>query len=153
MKKITFIIIIIFIIVSCSKNSTNQSNSIPQSNISNESSQKYDFDFTGMSYNVLSGVLFDILIAPEKYVDKTIKVAGQFNTQIHEGKRYFSVIKWDSTGCCPAGIDFIPPENMKFPEDFPENNAEITVCGQMVMMGQGDEESLYLVADKVLLSD
>lgn len=152
MKKISAVLLIILLISGCSKK-TPDFREISEAQEISSHTQNFDFDFTGMSYNVLSGVLFDILVTPEKYKNKTVKVAGNFNTQVHEGKRYFSVIKWDATGCCPAGIDFIPPENMKYPEDFPENDAEITVCGRMILMGQGDEEALYLVADKVLLSD
>jgi len=103
-----------------------------------------------MSYNVLSGVLFDILIDPDKYSDKTLKVTGEFNTQIHEGNRYFSVIKWDATGCCPTGIDFIPPDNMKYPENFPESGSEITVSGQLRYINTGVDESLCFFADEII---
>ena len=100
--------------------------------------KKFNYDFTKMNYNMISSLLFDFIINPKKYADKTVKMEGQFETSVYEGKRYFAVIKWDLTGCCPAGLDFDPPEDLKFPEDFPEKGTSITVSG--VLKYQEDQE-------------
>ena len=100
--------------------------------------KKFNYDFTKMNYNMISSLLFDFIINPKKYADKTVKMDGQFETSVYEGKRYFAVIKWDLTGCCPAGLDFEPPEDLNFPEDFPEKGTSITVSG--VLKYQEDQE-------------
>ncbi len=100
--------------------------------------KKFNYDFTKMNYNMISSLLFDFIINPKKYADKTVKMDGQFETSVYENKRYFAVIKWDLTGCCPAGLDFEPPEDLKFPEDFPEKGTSITVSG--VLKYQEDQE-------------
>ena len=92
---------------------------------------KIDYDLSAMNYNMLSSITFDMLVEPEKYADKTIKMSGLFYSQIHEGKRYFSVIVWDATKCCPAGMDFIPPALVKYPDDFPQQEQNITVIGKL----------------------
>lgn len=109
-----------------------------------------DLDLSGMNYNMLSSVTFDIMVAPEKYVNKRIKTSGNFYTSVYEGTRYFSAILWDPTGCCPAGMDFIPPESMKYPEDFPALDEKITVTGKMIYQETDGQKYLVYQAEEVL---
>ena len=67
-------------------------------------------------YNRIFAITFDVLIKPEKYVNKRMKVSGTFHTSFHDGHRYFSVLNWDASGCCPVGFDFIPLSALNFPE-------------------------------------
>ena len=101
--------------------------------------KKINYDLTKMNYNMISSLLFDFIINPKKYAGKSVKIDGQFETSVHENKRYFAVIKWDVTGCCPAGLDFIPPEDLNFPEDFPEKGTAVTVTG--ILQYTEDEET------------
>lgn len=112
--------------------------------------QKIDIDFTKMNYNMAYSIMFEMMVEPEKYKEKTVKISGQFNTTVHDGTRYFAVINWDLTGCCPTGLNFIPPASMKYPEDFPEKGTEITVTGAMKEAFNGEETQLYFFAASVL---
>lgn len=132
MKKTLLFLVLIFAmsLVSCAKKNTE----VPVEEapvVQKDHGPKIDYDLSGMNYNMLSSITFDMLIDPEKYTDKTIKMSGQFYSEVHEGKRYFSVIVWDATRCCPAGMDFIPPASLKYPEDFPEQEQTITVTGKL----------------------
>lgn len=109
----------------------------------------YDFDFSKISYNDASNIFFDMLIAPKKYADKTVKISGEFTTSEFEGTRYFATVNWDMDGCCPNVLNFIPPETMKYPEDFPAEKTPITVTGKMQFLQIGDDMELKFVADKV----
>lgn len=95
------------------------------------SAPKIDYDLSNMNYNMISAITFEMLVEPEKYTDKSVKISGQFYSEVYEGKRYYSVIIWDATLCCPAGLDFIPPEGFEFPQDFPALEENITVIGKM----------------------
>lgn len=141
------IILLLLCISSCRKE---KSIDVKSSQDNSQTVSKYDLDVSKMNYDMLSSLTFDILTTPEKYVDKTIKTSGKFYTSIHENIRYYSVLVWDSTGCCPAGFDFIPPANMKFPEDFPENDEEITVTGTFKYMKLNEEVFLGFKADEIL---
>ena len=108
---------------------------------------KIDFDLSNMNYNMISSITFEMLIEPEKYADKTVKISGQFYTEVEEAIRYYSVIIWDATLCCPAGMDFIPPDTMTFPDDFPPEETTITVTG--TLHENTEDGNLLFYANKV----
>lgn len=114
--------------------------------------KKIDLDFTKMNYNMASSVMFEMMIEPEKYIDKTIKINGQFETSIYEENRYFAIINWDLTGCCPTGLNFIPPDSMIYPYSFPSNSSNITVIGTMKEAFNGRSNDLYFFAASVVPS-
>ena len=163
MKKalVIFLILLLVLISSCSKNKVipteeiqTEQNQYTTKNITTtkeptlkESSPKIDFDLSNMNYNMISSITFEMLIEPEKYTDKSVKISGQFYTEVEEEVRYYSVIIWDATLCCPAGMDFIPPSTMKFPDDFPPQETQITVTG--TLRENPEDGNLLFYADKV----
>ena len=141
-KKLLQIFLFCFIsilLLSCS-GKKNASAAVEAESVKSEQS-KIDFDLSGMNYNMVSAITFEMLIEPEKYINKSVKMRGSFHTEIYEGKRYFSVIVWDATQCCPAGLDFIPPQELEFPKDFPQEGESITVTGKMLL--DENEDLIY----------
>ena len=110
-------------------------------------SSKVALDFTKMNYNIASGVIFDMMIAPQKYKDKTMKIHGQFYTEVHNDKRIFAILIWDLTGCCPTGMTIVPLSSMKYPADFPKQDEYVTVVGTLELLEMDGEETLCLVAE------
>ena len=164
MKKLVQVLFVISLIFfsACSKSKNTeeisadqtQPQSQPQSQLQEQTQPqtptqktKVDYDLSNMNYNMLSSVTFDMLIDPDKYKDKTVKMAGQFYSEIYEEQRYYTIIVWDATQCCPAGMDFIPPENMIFPESFPEEESQITVTG--ILRENPDDGNLLFYANTV----
>ena len=47
--------------------------------------QKIDWDFTKMNFNMASGLVFDMMVDPQKYNNKTAKIKGQFSSDVHQG--------------------------------------------------------------------
>ena len=135
------IIVSVTFLSACSKKQQPQAQETRLAQEPQSSEPKIDFDLSKMNYNMISAATFEMLVEPQKYADKTVKISGQFYSELYEGKRYYSVIVWDATQCCPAGLDFIPPESYEFPQDFPEQEAAVTVVGKM----QEDTESGSLV--------
>ena len=113
-------------LTSCKKAKINET-SISTNQI--EDKNKINYDLSDLNYNMFSAFTYDIMSAPEQYIGKRMKIKGNFDSSIYEGERYFSALIWDPTGCCPTGMDFIPPENMNYPDDFPEKDTTITVIG------------------------
>lgn len=112
-----------------------------------EANAKINFDFTKMNYNMACGIIFDMMIDPENYKNKTVKIKGQFATEVHEGNRMFAVIIWDSGGCCPTGLGIVPLEGKKYPDDFPKEGSEITVTGTLEILNIYGGDALCLVAE------
>ena len=154
-----FFVLIFFIFFSCTKhksyiNEETQKEPVGAETLSSEignvikeSAPKIDYDLSNMNYNMLSAVTFEMLIEPEKYADKTVKISGQFYTEVEEAIRYYSVIIWDATLCCPAGMDFIPPDTMTFPDDFPPEETTITVTG--TLHENTEDGNLLFYANKI----
>ena len=109
---------------------------------------KINFDFTKMNYNISSSLMFDMLVEPEKFANKTAKIRGQFHSDVFEGKRTFAILIWDATGCCPSGITVLPLEKANYPEDFPDSGYYTTITGTLELHNFTGEEMLYLVAEK-----
>ena len=146
MKKLIFISILTFLLISCSKNKN--SNKTPllldmpnlptqdelKDSIKNLSSEtgKIDLDLTKMSATMIYSEVFNMLIEPEYYLNKTIKISGLFNVFTNEntGENYFAILIPDATACCQQGIEFVWQGNHIFPEDYPQINEEITIIGQ-----------------------
>ena len=92
---------------------------------------KVDLDLTKMSSTMIYTTIFDMLIMPEDYVEKSIKVKGWFETYTdpYTAEFYYAVVVPDATACCQQGLEFVWPGDHKYPDDFPEPGQDITVTG------------------------
>ena len=59
----------------------------------------------------------------------------------------------DATACCSEGIEFIlaDRENLSYPEDYPEEEEDITIIG--VYDAVGDEEDAYYALQDAVFTD
>lgn len=94
-------------------------------------SDKIDLDLTKMSATMIYSTMFDMLVMPEDYIEKNIKVKGWFETYTdpYSGELYYAVVVPDATACCQQGLEFVWPGDHKYPDDFPEPGQDITVTG------------------------
>lgn len=90
-----------------------------------------DVDMTNLSSTMLYSEVFNMVIMPEEYENKVLKIKGNFAVYVNKesGEKYFSVIIPDATACCQQGIEFVWVGNHHYPEDFPKIGQEITVTG------------------------
>lgn len=94
-----------------------------------------NLDLTKQSATVVYSQVFNMMIEPESFVGKKIRLNG-IATAIHdeeENKDYFACIVMDATACCAQGIEFELPENMRSPEFYPKDGDEIVVTGVFEM--------------------
>lgn len=117
MKKIA-ILMICLSFLSCSKGE------------SQTSKKKIDLDLSKMNYNMVSGVLFEIMTSDD-YIGKCIKIKGQFISNYDEStkSRHYAVVIYDPTACCQTGLMFIPRKEMSYPKDFPAEMSDYSVTG------------------------
>ncbi len=90
---------------------------------------KNSVDLTKMSSTMVYAKVFDMLVNPESYEGKQIKMRGTFTVFEYEQKRVFTCIVQDATACCAQGLEFRLKDNPKYPENYPAPYSEITVIG------------------------
>lgn len=90
-----------------------------------------DLDLTSLTSVLVYSEVYNMLVTPENYIGKTVKMSGQFTTAYGEdtGLYYPAVIIKDATACCSQGMEFVLKGNPKYPSGYPELNKEITVVG------------------------
>lgn len=108
---------------------------------------KVDYDLTNMSSTMIYAEVFNMLIEPEKYENKRVKMKGFF-TIYNEGSKdeVYSVIVPDATACCQQGIEFF----YDFKNNKPKANSEITVTGifNVHMLNEGISYN-FIKAEKI----
>lgn len=104
------------------------------------SGDKIDIDLSVMSSTMVYSQVFNMVIMPEEFEGKNLKIKGNFVVYVSNttGERYYSVIIPDATACCQQGIEFIWVGDHPYPESFPEIGQEITVTGYYVTTTTSD---------------
>lgn len=157
MKKIIAIILALVLalsFVACSKNSDkneNSSNSKATTKITESTTEakSVDLDLTKLSSTVVYSEVYNMLITPDDYKGKIVKMKGQFNQYTDEetGKIYNTVIIPDATACCQQGLEFELPD--KTNPNF-EQNTEITVVGTFNTYSDGKFLYCHLKNAKII---
>lgn len=91
-----------------------------------------DLDLTQLSKTMVYAEVYNIMVNPEDYVGKTVRMNGDYYiyTDDTTGQQYFYCVIRDATACCAQGIEFVLTDDYKFPEDYPEEGAFVTVSGR-----------------------
>ena len=112
---------------------------------------KIDLDLTKMSATMIYSTMFDMLVMPEDYVEKNIKVSGWFETYTdpQTAELYYAVVVPDATACCQQGLEFVWPGDHHFPADFPNPGEDITVTGRYKLLDKDGYTYNYLEATEV----
>ena len=112
---------------------------------------KVNLDLTKMSATMIYSTIFDMLIMPEDYVERIIKVKGWFETYTNPqtGEMYYAVVVPDATACCQQGLEFVWKGNHTYPDDFPKPGQNITVTGIYKMIENDGVTYTYLEANSV----
>ncbi len=90
-----------------------------------------DVDLTVLSATLVYSEVYNMMIVPEEYIGKTIKMKGPFSVyhDDYANKDYFACIIQDATACCAQGMEFAPTDDYTYPDDFPAVDEEICVVG------------------------
>ena len=109
---------------------TNAENS--ESQMESESGENEIIDLTLLSDTMVYGEVYTILMAPDDYIGKNIKIEG--TCDIYEddttGKIYYACIVSDATACCFQGIEFKLSEDYAYTEQYPRLGEKICVEGK-----------------------
>lgn len=122
MKRVLSILLLLgtaaSIFTGCSNRGTNESNNI-------------DLDLSELSSMLVYSQVVNILDDPMGYVEKTIKINGQYYASYFESTKqyYHFVVVGDETLCCQSGIEFVWKGEHAYPDDYPENKTDIQLVG------------------------
>ena len=99
--------------------------------LSVEKSGKIDIDLTALSSTMVYSEVYYMMMTPEDYIGKSVKMDGIFSVYHDEAadKYYFACIIQDATACCAQGIEFELQGDYKYPDDYPDEGTEICVSG------------------------
>lgn len=156
MKKIIAIILTLVLalsFVACSKNSVKNENSNSKTTTkateTTTEAKSVDLDLTQLSSTLIYSEVYNMLITPDDYKGKIIKMKGQFNQYTDEqtGKTYNAVIIPDATACCQQGLEFELSD--KTNPNF-EQGAEITVVGTFDTYSEGELLYCHLKNAKII---
>jgi len=109
-------------------NETADSNENAQSS---EGSDDVDVDLTAISGILVYSEVYNMMGTPQNYLGKKIKMEGIYAITYDSTyeNRYDACIVQDATACCATGIEFELSDELKFPDDYPEEGDIITVEG------------------------
>ena len=95
------------------------------------SAEGIDVDLTVLSATMVYSEVYNMLVTPENYIGKTVKMDGMYTHYYDEvtGNHYFSCIIADATACCSQGLEFVLDENSYTEADYPAVGEEITLEG------------------------
>ena len=102
-----------------------------------QSADGIDVDLTALSSTMIYSEVYNMMVTPDSYIGKTIKMKGQFavyqatdeSGAFIPDQIYFACVIADATACCSQGLEFILTGEHSYPDDYPELNSEITVTG------------------------
>ncbi len=99
-----------------------------------------DMDLTELSSTMVYSEVYNMMVTPENYIGKTVKMDGMFSCYHDEAsdRNYYACIISDATACCSQGIEFVLTDEYSYPDDYPEEGGDICVVGVFDTYQEGD---------------
>jgi hypothetical protein len=95
-----------------------------------ETEKEPDIDITFMSPTAIYSEVYNMIMEPEKYEGKYIRICGMFAVgESWDGREMYGCIIPDATQCCVQGIEFLWKGDHTYPDDYPEPGTRIVVEG------------------------
>lgn len=164
MKRITIVLLVIGLLsiffVSCSLTDVNESeNQSSESTSANESKEaeaknKDMLDLTALSSTMIYSEVYNMMVTPEDYVGRKVKMKGQFAVYQNPetGENYYAAVIADATACCQQGLEFVLSEKYKYPEDYPQLGTEVVITGVFEIYKEKGFPYCHLVDAKLEIS-
>ncbi len=112
-----------------------------------------DIDLTRLSATMVYAQVFNMIVEPEKFEGKTVKMRGQFMVYpMDKNENVYAVVISDATACCQQGLEFKWQGEHAYPADYPPEGSEIEVTGTF-KTGQTSDgfDYFYIESDSVKL--
>ncbi len=99
-----------------------------------------DIDLTELTGSLVYSEVYGMMLAPQEYIGKTIKMEGAFAYYYDSAndKYYFACVVSDATACCSSGIEFVLTDDYTYPDDYPEEGGYVCVTGVFDTYQEGE---------------
>ena len=91
-----------------------------------------DYDLTTMSSDMVYATVYQMMMDPDSYIGKTIRMDGIYYAAYDEKtKKYhhYCIIQ-DATACCAQGMEFVWGDGEHiYPDEYPPENTKVAVQG------------------------
>lgn len=109
-------------------------------------SARPDIDLTKDTAEMIYAAMFQFGADPDHYTGKTVRISGKYHALFDDrtGKYYHYCLVEDAAACCVRGIEFVWEQaDRVYPDDYPKENAPITVEGTFSTYKEEGIETLY----------
>ena len=130
-KHLISVLLIVVVLVSlsaCGSSGTAESSAAPVDVSSGADTAPVDLDLTVLSSTMVYSEVYNIMMSPDEYIGKTIRMDGQCLSAYYEptDMTYYSIVIQDATVCCAQGIEYVLSDGQSYPAD----DTEATVVGR-----------------------
>jgi len=131
----------------CGDSSEESTGSAGDNGNSSVAVQSVDLDLTQLSSTMVYSEVYNIMMDPESYVGKIIRMDGQCLSAYYDPTEstYYSIVIQDATACCAQGIEYVLSEGVEYPAD----DTTATVVGRFEPYEE-DGTTWYHLVDAVL---
>ncbi|MCD7981861.1 MAG: hypothetical protein LUF32_06050 [Clostridiales bacterium] len=108
--------------------------------------ENVDYDLTEMSSDMVYATVYDMMANPSEYTGKTFRMNGSYYSFYYEAtdQYYHYCIVADATACCSQGLEFVWGDGSHaYPDEYPEEYAEVTVTGTFETYREEGDDTLY----------
>ena len=128
------------LLAGCSEDSSPVERGTPIVPVSETPESVVDVDLTALSSTMVYSEVHHMLVSPEEYLGKTVKMGGTFSLYQDQetDKIYFACLIADATACCSQGLEFVLNDEYSYPADYPEVGGEICVVGEFSTYQEGE---------------
>ena len=111
-----------------------------------ESSDTSEIDLTSMSSTMVYSYVFNMISTPDDFIGQRFRIQGIYDEGLWEptNQMYHYIIIADATACCAQGMEFVWGDGSHiYPDEYPEENAEIIVEGTFETYSEEGDPNLY----------
>lgn len=105
-----------------------------------------DYDLTTMNSDMVYATVYQMMIDPDTYIGKTIRMSGLYYAVYYEPteKHYHYCIIEDALSCCSQGMEFVWEDGSHiYPDEYPEDNTKVIVEGVFETYREDGDTNLY----------
>ena len=113
-----------------------------------EADPNVDVDLTVLTANMVYAEVYNMMMNPDSYLGKTIKVSGPYYPLYYDGtgNYYHYVMIEDALACCQNGMEFIWDEGTHtYPDEYPKEDDIIEIVGEL--KSYKEENYIYYYLD------
>ena len=108
-------------------------------------------DLTQLSSTMVYAEVYNMMMSPEEYVGKTIKMDGlYYASYIPDMDVYYHfVVIQDATACCEQGLEFIWNGDHTYPNGYPKDETPVEVTGIWRSLEEDGNTYYYIATDGI----